>query len=142
MKITWTRCRSYDEARDFCRVIYLHEWGGKPFYWGKAKDSFFGGHMREKHGLKASGRYNAGYRHWIEGCLRHGGALYIGQLDAEGTARIDEIENHLISTYGYEMNTRVMPAASRLTIEHEGDIPLSISASPKWSISASQKGSL
>jgi hypothetical protein len=56
MKITWVCCRSYDEARDYPRIIYLHEWNGKPFYWGKADKSFFGGHMREKDGLVASGR--------------------------------------------------------------------------------------
>ena len=65
MKIKWIRCHSYDEARHYSRIIYLHEWHGRPFYWGKAENSFFGGHMRERDGLKASGRYNAGYRHWI-----------------------------------------------------------------------------
>jgi len=54
------RCRSYDEARDYSRVIYLHEWDGNPFYWGKAHNSFFGGHKRKRDGLEASGRYNAG----------------------------------------------------------------------------------
>ena len=49
--------------RDYSRVIYLHEWNGKPFYWGKAHNSFFGGHKRKLNGLEASGRYNAGYRH-------------------------------------------------------------------------------
>jgi len=72
MKIKWIRCHSYEEARNYSRIIYLHEWHGKPFYWGKAENSFFGGHMRARDGLKASGRYNASYRHWIEGCLRHG----------------------------------------------------------------------
>lgn len=131
MKITWIRCRSYDEARDFCRIIYLHEWNGKPFYWGKASNSFFGGHMRKKDGFKASGRYNAGYRHWIEGCLRHGGALYIGRPDDEAITHIDEIENYLIRTYGQEMNTRVASPIPDLAIQHEGDIPLSISAPQK-----------
>ena len=81
MKITWKHCRSYDEAKDFSRIIYLHQWNGEPFYWGKAHNSFFGGHKRKKDGLHVSGRYNAGYRHWIEGCLRHGGQLFVGQLD-------------------------------------------------------------
>jgi hypothetical protein len=57
MKINWIRCRSYDEARDFCRIIYLYEWNGGPFYWGKAENSFLGGHKRGRNGLRASGRY-------------------------------------------------------------------------------------
>jgi hypothetical protein len=126
MKITWVRCHSYDDARNYSRIIYLHEWDGKPFYWGKAENSFFGGHMREQDGLKASGRYNAGYRHWIEGCLRHGGALYVGKLDVEAGRHIDEIENYLIQKYGHEMNTRVRPPLLALKIEHEGDVPQSI----------------
>ena len=54
MKINWIRCRSYDEARDYSRVIYLHEWDGKPFYWGKAHNSFFGGHKGKQDGLEAT----------------------------------------------------------------------------------------
>jgi hypothetical protein len=126
MKITWVCCRSYDEARNYSRIIYLHEWNGKPFYWGKADKSFFGGHKREQDGLFASGRYNAGYRHWIEGCLQHGGRLYIGKLDAEARGCFDELENFLINTYGTEMNTRVLVPTRRLQVEHDGDIPESI----------------
>lgn len=114
MKIKWIRCRTYGEAKDFRQVIYLHVWDGKPFYWGKA--SSFGA------------RYNYSYRHWIEGCLRHGGALYIGQLDDEALDRIDEVENYLIRKYPSEMNKRVPPPVAEITIEHEGDFPPSISA--------------
>jgi hypothetical protein len=88
MKINWKRCRNYGEAQNYSRIVYLHEWRGKPLYWGKAHNSFFGGGMRTLDGLSASGRYNSGYRHWIDGCLKHGGSrLYIGILDEE--ARID-----------------------------------------------------
>jgi len=132
MKIKWVRCHSYEEARHYSRIIYLHEWHGKPFYWGKAENSFFGGHMRERDGLKASGRYNAGYRHWIEGCLRHGGALYIGMLDEEARSRIGEVENYLIHTYGHEMNAKVTAPLTVLPIEHEGDVPQSIASSHKF----------
>lgn len=68
-----------------------------------------------------------GYRHWIEGCLRHGAKLYVGQLDEEALAAVDEVENYLIHTYGHEMNTRVRTPKSKLTIEHLGDVPASIS---------------
>ncbi|MEQ1592583.1 MAG: hypothetical protein ABL892_09370 [Thiobacillaceae bacterium] len=127
MKIIWTRCNTYAEARDRSRIIYLHEWNDKPFYWGKAHKSHFGGHKRKLNGLDASGRYNSGYRHWIEGCLRHGAKLYVGQLDEEALAAVDEVENYLIHTYGHEMNTRVRTPKSKLTIEHLGDVPASIS---------------
>jgi len=130
MKITWVRCESYEAARDYSRIIYLHEWDGKPFYWGKAHNSFFGGHKRKRDGLQASGRYNAGYRHWIEGCLRHGARLYVGKLDDEALQCVDELEKFLIHRYGSEMNSRMEPPAQRLLIQHEGDIPLSISRQP------------
>lgn len=123
MKIDWVRCLTYDAAKDYSRVIYLHTWDGKPFYWGKANDSFFGGHKRKKEGLHASGRYNSGYKHWIEGCLRHGASLYIGKLDAAGLAIIDEVENYLTSTYGSEMNVRFYQPVRQLEIEHAGDVP-------------------
>jgi hypothetical protein len=130
MKIAWTRCESYEAARDFWGIIYLHEWDGKPFYWGKADKSFFGGHMRERGGLRASGRYNAGYRHWIEGCLRHGARLYVGKLDKEALRSVDEIEAYLVHTYGSEMNSRTVPPSRHLLIQHEGAIPVSISRRP------------
>jgi hypothetical protein len=128
MKVNWIRCRSYEQARDYSRIIYLHEWDGKPFYWGKAHKSFFGGHKRRRDELEASGRYNAGYRHWIEGCLRHGGRLYIGKLDEEALSCVDEVENFLIHTYGHEMNNKVAAPIRQLQIEHEGDVPQSIAS--------------
>ena len=126
MEINWICCSSYAEARDYSRIIYLHEWHDKPFYWGKAHTSHFGGHKREHDGLNASGRYNSGYRHWIEGCLRHGAKLYVGQLSQEALSVINEVENYLIYTYGHEMNTRVHIPKRRLTILHRGEVPATI----------------
>lgn len=126
MKICWTRCHSYAEACDYSRVIYLHEWNGKPFYWGKAHESHFGGNKRDMNGLHASGRYNSGYRHWIEGCLRHGAKLYVGQLSEAALVVVNEVENYLIHTYGHEMNTRVRVPQRQLTIEHLGEVPATI----------------
>lgn len=135
MNITWTRCRTYDEAKNMCRVIYLHEWDGQPFYWGKAHESFFGGHKRTIDDLTASGRYNSGYRHWIEGCLRHGAKLYVGRLSPEALTNIDEVENYLIATYGHVMNTRFTAPLRHLNIQHLGEVPASIApasaASPR-----------
>lgn len=127
MKITWTRCLDYEQARNFIGIIYLHEWHGKPFYWGKAHNSFFGGHMRAEGVRRVSGRYNAGYRHWIEGCLRHGARLYIGQLDAKALENIDDVENFLIHTYEPEMKQKKKPIKD-LSIEHVGAIPEFISS--------------
>jgi hypothetical protein len=126
MQITWKRCQSYAEAKDFSRIIYLHEWNGQPFYWGKAHESFFGGHKRKGANLEASGRYNSGYSHWIEGCLRHGGLLYVGQLDKGALAVIDDVEKYLIVTYGHVMNKKGTRYNKTLSIEHHGEIPLSI----------------
>ncbi len=123
MEIDWKLCSTYEEARDFSRIIYLHVWNDLPFYWGKAHNSFFGGHLRAKDGLKASGRYNSGYRHWIEGCLRHGAQLYIGKLDKEALKNINEIENYLIYTYGHVMNTRIKNPGRDLKIDHIGAKP-------------------
>lgn len=128
MKITWVKCETYDEAKDYSEVIYLHEWSGKPFYWGKAHKSFFGGHKRSRDGLNASGRYNSGYRHWIEGCLKHGACLFIGKLDAEAIEKIDELENYLIHKYGHVMNARVETPENEMAVEHCGDIPYTISS--------------
>lgn len=126
MKITWMRCDSYEEARDYSRIIYLHEWNGKPFYWGKAHNSFFGGSKRKRDGLYISGRYNPGYKHWIEGCLKHGGRLYIGLLDKEALSQIDKVERFLIGTYESQMNSKVTRPVPSLNIEHKGEIPASI----------------
>jgi len=126
MKIDWLRCQDYDAAKNYSRIIYLHEWHEKPFYWGKADNSFFGGHKRKYDGLHPSGRYNSGYRHWIGGCLQHGAKLYIGRLDAEARTCIDEVENHLIRTYRHQMNTKVSIPLRQLNIEHIGDVPASV----------------
>ncbi len=96
------------------------------FYWGEAENRFFGGHTRKHELGKMSGRYIVGYRHWIEGCLRHGAKLYVGKIDADGFAAIDAVENYLIATYGSELNTKKLAPAD-LTLEHIGDIPASIS---------------
>lgn len=125
MKITWKLCLEYKDACNYTGVIYLHEWYGNPFYWGKAHKSFFGGHMRKHNESKMSGRYNSGYMHWIEGCLRHGANLYIGELDTESLKSISEIESYLISAYPSEMNKR-KPIFKELSIIHDGEIPRSI----------------
>ena len=124
MKICWKLCSSYDEAKNFTNVIYLHEWDDVPFYWGKAHKSHFGGHKRKINGLHASGRYNSGYRHWIEGCLQHGGKLYIGQPDEEAKTILSEVENFLICTHRPKIKQREKRPFDSLVIEHVNDIPV------------------
>jgi hypothetical protein len=111
MRIEWICCQTYDEAKKHSRVIYLHERDGKPFYWGKAGDCSFGV------------RYNSGYRHWVEGCLRYGAKLYIGQPDDETRCRVGEIENYLIHRYPSAMNTKGTQPLKTLSIDHSGDVP-------------------
>ena len=126
MKIQWQLVKSYDEAKDFFQVVYLHEWHGRPFYWGKVDESVFGGTPRNLGGRRRNGRYNPGYKHWIEGCLRHGARLYIGQLEDEGNFTLDQIEDFLIAKYPSEMNARVGVPIPIMEVNHDGDVPLSI----------------
>ena len=121
------------QRQGFCRVIYLHEWNARAFYWGKAHNSFFGGHKRKRDGLHASGRYNSGYRHWIEGCLQHGGRLYIGTLAPQDVKLINEIEQQLIQVYGHVMNSKIKEASPTMVINHAGDIPECIAFQNKQS---------
>ncbi|MBO0939207.1 hypothetical protein J2I47_21810 [Fibrella sp. HMF5335] len=126
MVVNWKQCQTYEEARHFRNCIYLHEWGGKPFYWGKIHNIFFGGHMRTREGFRASGRYNAGYKHWIEGCLRHGASLYLGQITTDDVFTIDEVENHLIAAFPSEMNVKHIVGGREIVLVHVGDVPVCI----------------
>ena len=115
IEIEWVKCTDYRSATDYKGVIYLHEKDGKPFYWGKAHNSTFGV------------RYNAGYRHWIEGCLISDGVcLYIGKLNKGGLELIDELEMQLIHKYGSVMNVRRVEPKRLYEIKHGGEIPSSI----------------
>lgn len=129
MTITWACHKTYKDACNFTGVIYLHEWDNKPFYWGKAHMSFFGGGSRKHESGKRSGRYNSGYRHWIEGCLQHGAKLYIGNLDEEAMLHIDDVENFLICTYPGppDINKRKRPL-KQMEIVHKGEVPAFINA--------------
>ncbi len=124
MKITWKRVSSYEEAKDFFEIIYLHEWDGHPFYWGIVDRAKFGGTKRNSN--DRNGRYNPGYRHWIEGCLQHGGRLYIGTLEEKGKISLHQIEQYLIAQYPSKMNKRTGTGSNIERICHDGDIPLSI----------------
>jgi hypothetical protein len=89
----------------------------------KVHNSFFGGHMRTHAGMRASGRYNVGYRHWIEGCQRHGAYLYLGQIQSNDRYTIDEVENYLIYNYPSELNKKRVNVSALITLEHTGGVP-------------------
>ena len=112
MKITWEKCVSYEKAKHHSGVIYLFEWNGQPFYWGKV-------------GLKSlfKRRYNTSYRHLIEGCLRHGACLFIGKLDEEARKHIDDLEKYLICKYDSVMNKQRKNPKTQINFEHKGNIP-------------------
>lgn len=111
MKITWKRCLTYASAKNSRGVIYLHEWNGKPFYWGLAE--------------KFHVRYGASYSHWIEGCLQHGGRLYVGKPTGLGTFSLEDVEYALIGKYGSDEN-RKRKKAKTIEIIHTGNVPESI----------------
>ena len=126
IRIRWTRCHTYDDAINVLGVVYLHEWDGSPFYWGICDRSVFGGNTRQIDGRKRSPRYGSSYRHWIEGCLRHGGSLYVGvPQDLDGKT-LQEIEGVLIVQYPATMNSPSKTSHVRHEISHEGDVPVCI----------------
>lgn len=127
MQIEWQRCETYEQAIHHCDGVYLHEWSGRAFYWGIVNRSVFGGTTRDIDGERRNPRYGTSYRHWIEGCLRHGGRLYVGTVIDRNGISLGEIETVLIHRFRSEMNERrKKPVRQNLQIEHVGDIPESI----------------
>ena len=129
MEIHWIRCKCYEDAKNYCDVVYLHEWNNKPFYWGICNISVFGGNTRMLDGRKRNPRYGVSYRHWIEGCLRHGGQLYIGIPSERIDYDLTDIELTLIALYPSEMNVDENARVIVHDIKHSGDIPSSIKSS-------------
>jgi hypothetical protein len=125
IEITWVRCLTYEDAQDFTGVIYLHEWNGQPFYWGKAEISHFGGNTRKNlQGKKVSARYSSGYSHWIKGCLQHGAKLYFGLLEENHKVHINDVENFLIKKYRTPNNKKSKVSNDVFThISHKGTVP-------------------
>jgi hypothetical protein len=109
--VTWTRCGSYEEARNYGACVYLHEWSGKAYYVGKVDRTFFGG------------RYGPSYRHWIDGCLEHGARLYVGSLDNEGQGVLDAIESILIEALNPPKNVRRTDLKQDIALHHIGEVP-------------------
>lgn len=126
MEINRVRCVSYERAKDFTGVVYLHEWDDTPFYWGKCDKSFFGGDRRTT-GERRCGRYGTSYRHWIEGCTQHGGKLYIGTpVKNDKQYTVGQIEQTLIALYPSVMNDKRDGKKIVPVISFTGDIPASV----------------
>jgi len=126
MKINWKLYRTYDEAKDCRTAIYLHEWSAKPFYWGMIGKAKFGGNRQKLKDGYLNPRYGSSYKHWVEGCLRHGAILYIGTIKNQSGVSIENVEKQLIHDFPSEMNAA--ENSQNITIEHEGDVPISIRA--------------
>ena len=124
MEIEWKLCRTYNEAKDYKEIIYLHEWSAKPFYWGVANKAKFGGNRQKIENGYLNPRYGSSYKHWIEACIRHGGNLYIGVIKDTNGHDLENIEKQLIHDFPSEMNEP--EETQNITIEHLGDVPLSI----------------
>lgn len=75
---------------------------------------------------KCGTRYNSGYRHWIEGCLRNGGRFYIGKIKKQGKHTLDDVEALLYKKYGAIINVKVKEKSPVKTIEHSGNVMESI----------------
>ena len=125
--IKWTRCRRYKDAENYQQVVYLHEWNGQPFYWGLCGKTVFGGVKRKVKGVKRNPRYHISYRHWIEGCLLHGGSLYVGKVLRRARISLKEIEQALIAQYPPEMSPKRGTSLKPMTICHTGEVPTSTS---------------
>ncbi|TGM04719.1 hypothetical protein EHQ86_11005 [Leptospira yasudae] len=125
VKINWKLCKSYEEAKDHINGIYLHEIKGEPFYWGKVSKSIFGGNKRKLDGTTFNPRYGLGYRHWIEGSLRQGAKLYIGQLEERSRTKdlIGWIEETLIKEFPTEFNRRKAEKGLTIELTHSGNMP-------------------
>ena len=134
IRIRWTRCHTYDDAKDCRGIVYLHEWNGFPFYWGICDDSVFGGNPRMVEGKKWNPRYGSSYRHWIEGCLRNGRALYVGVPEDPDGNSLSEIESALIAAYPGTMNDPSKKSVVSQKMAHESDVPICIrKGSRDWS---------
>jgi hypothetical protein len=128
VKITWGQFSSYDEAKNKTKCVYIHEWKGKAYYIGICQSSVFGGSRRKINGKTKNPRYAISYRHWIDGCLEHGGKLYIGKISTRRNIDLKRIEQTLIT----QLKPYRQPLAKQneeFILNHVGTIPLCIR---KW----------
>jgi hypothetical protein len=83
-------------SKSFCLYVFHHpDDRGRPFYIGKAK--YFG--PNQESGYTGAARYNAGYRHLLEGMLRSGFNLYIAEIGEAEFANAEAYEQSLIAAW-------------------------------------------
>ena len=119
--IEWTKCHTYQEASGFTNCLYLHEWDARPYYWGICNESVFGGNPRLIEGKRRQPRYGSSYRHWIEGCLEHGGGLYVGKCKSDEPFDLKQVESTLIAALPSAKNRE--SGQKVYEVIHVGDIP-------------------
>jgi len=111
MRVTWTRCPRYKDAKALPRgVVYLHEENGQPFRWGMANSCRF------------TDRYNVGYEHWITGCLLQRGKLYIGCPDSRRPGIVRDVERTLILAFrpASGLNRKAPKPKNEMVLTHVG----------------------
>jgi hypothetical protein len=99
VRIRWRRYTNYEDAQNCNGVVYLFEGKGRPYYWGKADQSCFGGNKRPLGYVTACGRYGTSYDHLVTAFMMLGGRLYIGKPAMPEGVTLDDVEDSLIAKY-------------------------------------------
>ena len=86
MKVSpWILCKTYEEAEDLSRCLYVFCKNNVPVYVGRAK--IFGG---------KKGRYSYGFRYLIDLLLQSEYKLYVAELTIPQYSKIRDYEDTLI----------------------------------------------
>ena len=130
VRICWTECHSYGEAKDYFESVYVHERDGQAYYVGKLDKTVFGGSQRRIGGKKRSPRYASSYSHWIDGCLDYGARLFIGLFQSSPIYSIADVESELqrLLQPAKDKSKRSTPASFKLS--HAGNVPACVKQIP------------
>lgn len=123
IEITWKEYRSYDDAKDQYKIIYMVVMNGNPAYIGMCNLSVFGGVRREIEGRMCNPRYGLGYKHWINVALANGSKLFIGKIENASEHLLVPIEKTLILKYLPEHNKLKVKVLKKITLRHSGEFP-------------------
>jgi len=122
--IRWKRYRTYKGAQNRHGVIYLFEGKGRPYYWGKADRSYFGGRKRPLGEKEVCGRYGPSYDHLVTAFLMLGGRLYIGEPTLPEPVTLDDLEDFLIAKFPPEIPARHPKPRFNLRLKNTGSLPV------------------
>ena len=123
VRIRWKRHKSYEDAQGCHGVVYLFEGKGRPFYWGKADRSYFGGNKRQLGEREACARYCTSYEHLITSFLMLDGRLYIGEPTLPKGVTLDHVEDYLITEFPPVIPARPPKTHLNLRLVNTGDLP-------------------